>query len=97
MLLKKKTTAMKITGTKAAVISVNTSYKTSINAKTLVAIFKHNEPSIKWQSHLGVFFSELPDSVIHDFMEENEISPEMMMNVYSSLPLVLQTKKVMSF
>ena len=83
----------KITATGAAVISVNTSYSKEISAKKLVAIFKGGVPLTQWQSHVGVFFSELPDGVIQEFMTENNITIDMMNNVYSALPPVLQSKK----
>lgn len=86
----------KMTATDAAVISVNASYRNEISAQELVAIFKHKASLRQWQSHVGVFFSEVPDGVVSDFMKENGISWEMMRRIHSELPPVLQTKKFKS-
>lgn len=83
----------KMTATNAAVISVNASYRNEISAQELVAIFKQKASLRQWQSHVGVFFSELPDGVVNDFMRENDISWEMMLRIHSELPAVLQTRK----
>jgi hypothetical protein len=83
----------RMTGTDAAVISINASYRDEISAQELVAIFRRKASLRQWQSHVGVFFSEVPDGVVHDFMKENGISWDMMRRIHSELPPVLQTKK----
>jgi len=87
----------KISATRAAVISVNTSFSREITAQNLIAIFKSNAPVSQWQSHIGVFFSELPDSVLQGFMQENMISVAMLKHVYSLLPSVFHSKKFEAF
>lgn len=86
----------RMTATDAAILTVNASYRNEISAQDLVDIFKRRASPWKWQSHIGVFFSEVPDSVVHGFMQENGISVDMLRRVYSELPPVLQAKRFKS-
>ncbi|WMW66335.1 hypothetical protein [Nitratidesulfovibrio liaohensis] len=82
----------KITAAEAAAISVNVSLKRSIDADTLVGIFKGTHAPGSWMPHLALFFSDVPDAILKKFMAQNELSPNDMLNVFYKLSPAMQHK-----
>lgn len=74
------------------VVSLNVSYKREIDAETLVSIFKTQDAALveSWESHLSVFFSEVPKAYVLGFMEENGITGDMVQAVHALLHPILQ-------
>jgi len=80
----------KITAAEAAVISVNVSLKRSIDADTLVGIFKGTHSPETWISHLELFFSDVPDTILKKFMAQNQFSSLSMQRVFRMLSPCMQ-------
>lgn len=82
----------KITAAEAAAISVNVSLKRSIDADTLVGIFKGTHSPEAWMSHLELFFSDVPDTILKKFMAQNKFSSEDMLRIFHQLHPCMQHK-----
>lgn len=78
--------------TESSVISCNVSYKSAINAETLVGILSGNVSPDAWQPHLETFFNELPPQYIKGVMAENALTMEQLIKIFESLPKVFQDK-----
>ncbi|MDR1110453.1 MAG: hypothetical protein LBP92_07115 [Deltaproteobacteria bacterium] len=82
----------KNTAAQSMAASLSVSFSRSISPDELVRIFLKEADWQPWISHLDVFFSEVPASLIQRFMAENSLSFDQLAEIYNSLPPVWQGK-----
>lgn len=76
----------KFSATKCATISCNVSYKDEIDEKTLVLVLSGGQDLKKWESHIDVFFNELPQEFILGVAEENNLTLDSLNHIFKQLP-----------
>lgn len=76
--------------TKCALIGCNVSWKDEITEAVLLNILSGKSHYKEWLGHIDVFFNELPQKIIIGFIQENNLSYEIVNTVFKSLPSALQ-------
>lgn len=64
----------KIPAIQAALISMNISYKISLDVETFRHILQGSEPIGNWCGHIGCFFSDVPTSDILRLIREEKVT-----------------------
>lgn len=64
----------KIPAIQAVLISINTSYKTTLDVETFRRILRVLEPIGNWCGHIGCFFSDVPASDILRLVQEERVT-----------------------
>lgn len=87
----------KIPAIQAVLISINTSYKTTLDVETFRRILRGLEPVGNWCGHIGCFFSDVPASDILRLVQEERVTLYGIARLFFNQNKIYQIQKFKNF